>query len=104
MPETTATRRTIRRRARPAPPATVMTGSLAPSGDLTLAEVESVARIGSYSLDVASGRWTSSAGLDAILGIDTAFERTFEGWVALVHPADRAAPRRTGVPSSPAVM
>ena len=58
------------------------------AGDM-LDQVESVARIGSYSLDVPSARWVSSTGLDAIFGIDAAFERSVEGWVSLVHPADR---------------
>ena len=54
-----------------------------------LDEVEAVARIGSYSTDLVRGRWLSSAGLDAILGIDETFERTVAGWASLVHPADR---------------
>lgn len=54
-------------------------------------EVESVARIGSYSLDIPSGRWVSSKGLDAIYGIDAAFERSIEGWTSLIHPVDREA-------------
>ncbi len=54
-------------------------------------EVEAIAQIGSYSLDIASGRWSSSKGLDAIFGIDAAFERSVEVWAALVHPADREA-------------
>jgi PAS domain S-box-containing protein len=63
----------------------------APSADRPLDEVESVARIGSYSTDIPAGRWVSSRGLDAIFGIDAAFERSVEGWVSLVHPADREA-------------
>lgn len=55
-----------------------------------LDEVEAVARIGSYSLDIASGRWASSRGLDAILGIGDGFERTIESWASLIHEADRA--------------
>jgi PAS domain S-box-containing protein len=53
--------------------------------------VESVARIGSYSLDISSGRWVSSKRLDAIYGIDARFERSVEGWSSLIHPADREA-------------
>ena len=56
-----------------------------------LDEVESVARIGSYSTDILAGRWVSSKGLDAIFGIDAAFDRSVEGWASLVHPADREA-------------
>jgi PAS domain S-box-containing protein len=63
----------------------------APSADGRLDEVESVARIGSYSTDLVAGRWVSSKGLDAIFGIDAAFDRSVEGWVSLVHPAEREA-------------
>lgn len=47
--------------------------------DHRLDEVESVARIGSYSLDIPSGRWVSSRGLDTIFGIDAPFDRTVAG-------------------------
>src|SRR5450759_4890599 len=63
----------------------------APSADRPLDEVESVARIGSYSTDLLAGRWVSSKGLDAIFGIDAAFDRSVEGWASLIHPADREA-------------
>ena len=56
-----------------------------------LDEVESVARIGSYAIDIASGRWTSSKGCDAIFGIDAGFERSVESWASLIHPGDRDA-------------
>ncbi|HYM83619.1 MAG TPA: PAS domain S-box protein [Candidatus Dormibacteraeota bacterium] len=63
-------------------------GSLA---HVTIADIEAVAGIGSYALDIASGRWTSSSGLDAILGIDAAYDHTVEGWGRLVHPDDGPA-------------
>ncbi len=56
-----------------------------------LEEIERVARIGSYALDVESGRWVSSPGLDALLGIGPGFERSIGGWASLIHPADRDA-------------
>jgi PAS domain S-box-containing protein len=58
---------------------------------MELDEVESVAQIGSYALDIESGRWLSSRGLDGILGIDRSYARTVEGWAALIHPDDREA-------------
>src|ERR1035437_9464244 len=61
------------------------------SADRLLDEVESVARIGSYSLEISSGRWVSSKRLDAIYGIDAGFDRSVEGWTSLIHPADREA-------------
>ncbi len=60
-----------------------------PHADFHLDEVESIARIGSYSLDIVAGWWLSSPGLDAIFGIDAAFDRSVEGWGALVHPDQR---------------
>ena len=52
--------------------------------------MESVARIGSYSLDTPEGRWVSSKGLDAIFGtLSAAFDRSVEGWALLLHAADR---------------
>ena len=49
-----------------------------------------MAQIGSYALDIGSGHWMSSPGLDGILGIDRAYPHTVEGWAALIHPDDRA--------------
>jgi PAS domain S-box-containing protein len=58
------------------------------SGDL-LDEVEAIARIGSYVLDIPAGRWVSSPGLDAVFGIGPDYPRTVEGWAALLHPAEQ---------------
>ena len=58
---------------------------------LSLDDIERVARIGSYSLDIASGLWVSSPGLDVIFGIGAAFDRSIEGWISLIAPAERAA-------------
>ena len=57
--------------------------------DPRLDEVESVTRIGSYSLDVATGRWVSSKGLDAVFGIGPTFDRSVDGWARVIHPDDR---------------
>ena len=54
-----------------------------------LNESQRVARIGSYVLDFAAGRWTSSTMLDEIFGIDGGYARTIEGWAAVVHPDHR---------------
>ncbi len=53
--------------------------------------VETVAQIGSYTLDVRTGRWVSSKGLDAILGIGPSYERSVAGWASLIHRDDREA-------------
>lgn len=74
----------------PGIPVTRPRGGALPA-DRLVDEVESVARIGSYSLDIPTGRWVSSKGLDAILGIDATFDRSVAGWASLVSPADREA-------------
>ncbi len=56
----------------------------------SLKEAHTIAGLGSYVLEIATGEWTSSDVLDEIFGIDQAFERTVEGWTALIHPEDRA--------------
>ena len=55
-----------------------------------LQEAQRIGQIGSYELDLASGRWVSSPALDGIFGIDAHFERTAAGWSdRLLHPHDR---------------
>ena len=51
-----------------------------------LKETQRVARLGHYSFDVASSRWSSSPALDAIFEIDDSYDRTFDGWLRIVHP------------------
>ncbi len=58
--------------------------------ELLLRESQRIARVGSYVFDVAADRWTSSAVLDEIFGIDDGYRRDLAGWAALVHPDDRA--------------
>jgi two-component system, cell cycle sensor histidine kinase and response regulator CckA len=55
-----------------------------------LRESQTVARLGSYAVDVATGMWTSSAVMDECFGIDETYHRSVEGWAALIHPGDRA--------------
>ena len=55
-----------------------------------LNEMQSIAGLGTYVLDIATGRWKSSHLLDALLGIDAAFDYSLEGWVTLLHPDERA--------------
>jgi diguanylate cyclase (GGDEF)-like protein/PAS domain S-box-containing protein len=55
-----------------------------------LRESQSIAGLGSYVLDIPKGLWTSSEVLDAIFGIGPGFERSLEGWAALIHPDERA--------------
>jgi PAS domain S-box-containing protein len=52
-------------------------------------ESQKSAFIGSYKTDFSDGRWESSEVLDEIFGIEEDYERSVEGWLALVHPGDR---------------
>jgi len=56
----------------------------------SLRQAQKIAGLGSYALEILSGVWTSSDILDDIFGIDRTYERTFAGWLDLVHPDDRA--------------
>lgn len=58
-------------------------------GGKLLKESQAIARLGSYLLDVPSGKWKSSDILDEIFGIDESYDHSVEGWVNLVHPDDR---------------
>lgn len=73
------------RRQPPSPP-----GSSGARRSRQLADIESVARIGWYDLDIDADSWASSPGLDALFGLDPSAPHTVAAWVALVHPDDRA--------------
>lgn len=55
-----------------------------------LKESQSIARLGSYAYDFRTGFWSSSDTLDALFGIDANYVRSLGGWLALIHPDDRA--------------
>lgn len=55
-----------------------------------LRESQTIAGLGSYVLDLDTGVWTSSDVLDRVFGIDKSYTRSVEGWIALIHPNDRA--------------
>ncbi|MCC7264643.1 MAG: response regulator [Candidatus Latescibacteria bacterium] len=57
-------------------------------------ESQRAAAIGSYGTDFITGRWKSSEVLDAIFGIDAAYDRTIEGWLDLVHAEDQEMMRQ----------
>jgi putative nucleotidyltransferase with HDIG domain/PAS domain S-box-containing protein len=54
-----------------------------------LKQSQQAARVGHYVYDIPSGMWTSSATLDEIFGIDDAYVRSVDGWLAIVHPQQR---------------
>jgi len=59
-----------------------------------LQQSQTVARLGSYVLDVLTGQWRSSRVLDDIFGIDGTHPHDVAGWVAIVHPDARSEMRR----------
>jgi diguanylate cyclase (GGDEF)-like protein/PAS domain S-box-containing protein len=59
------------------------------ASEASLRESQSIADLGSYTLDFASGIWESSDVLDKLFGIDRTYVRSVEGWEDLIHPDDR---------------
>jgi diguanylate cyclase (GGDEF)-like protein/PAS domain S-box-containing protein len=59
------------------------------SGDF-LREAQRIGKLGCYVVDVPSSTWTGSEELDHVFGIGQEYDRTVAGWLALIHPEDRA--------------
>ncbi|WP_199242644.1 HD domain-containing phosphohydrolase [Desulfosporosinus fructosivorans] len=55
-----------------------------------LSESQRVARLGSYVTDFITREWRCSPELHEILGIDSTYPHTREGWLAIIHPDWRA--------------
>jgi len=55
----------------------------------SLRETQIIAGLGTYVLDIPTGLWVSSDVLDKLFGINETYERSIEGWAALIHPDDR---------------
>ncbi len=55
-----------------------------------LKEAQRIAKLGTYVLDFASDKWSSSDLLDGIFGIGPDYDRSVAGWEKLIHPDDRA--------------
>ncbi len=51
-----------------------------------LLEVQKIARLGTYVLDIETGIWKSSEILDSIFGIEDSYEKTVENWANVIHP------------------
>lgn len=54
--------------------------------DFHLRETQTLARLGTYSVDLDSGKWSSSMILDEIFGIDSNFDKSFKNWSTILHP------------------
>ena len=57
----------------------------------SLQESQRIAGLGSYVLDLQTRFWSSTDVLDEIFGIGPGYERSVDGWIALIHPEDREA-------------
>jgi len=55
-----------------------------------LRDAQKIAGMGTYRMEIDSGRWTSSDVLDQIFGVASDYERSLESWAVIVHPEDRA--------------
>ena len=51
-----------------------------------LRETQIIAQLGTYTLEIATGNWTSSEVLDKIFGIEKHHDKSVEGWVSIIHP------------------
>ena len=51
-----------------------------------LQEAQSLAMLGTYVVDITTGKWESSELLDNIFGINPDFNKSVEGWLSIIHP------------------
>ncbi len=51
-----------------------------------LNETQQIAELGTYVLDIPSGKWTCSEMLYTIMGIKADFDKSVEGWISILHP------------------
>ena len=51
-----------------------------------LKETQTIANLGTYSFDISANKWESSELLDRIFGIETNADKTFLGWISIIHP------------------
>jgi len=51
-----------------------------------LKETQFIAKLGTYTLDIPSGKWQSSDILNDIFGIDASYEKGIGSWESIVHP------------------
>ena len=54
-----------------------------------LRKSQEVGGLGSYYLDVNTGKWRSSKKMDDIFGIDDTYPKNVEGWIRMIHPEQR---------------
>jgi diguanylate cyclase (GGDEF)-like protein/PAS domain S-box-containing protein len=55
----------------------------------SLRESQRIAGLGTFVLDLRTGEWKRSEMLEELFGIDSSYDHTMAGWMALIHPEDR---------------
>ncbi|MFV5695826.1 PAS domain S-box protein [Flavobacterium sp. LB3P122] len=56
------------------------------NSEMFLKETQTIARLGTYTINTKNDTWTSSDILDTIFGIDSYYDKTIPGWISIVHP------------------
>ncbi|MFK5957523.1 MAG: PAS domain S-box protein [Lutibacter sp.] len=57
--------------------------------EFLLNEAQKIAQLGSYTLNIESGFWTTSLVLDTLFGIDKNYKKDIDGWLKIIHPKDK---------------
>ncbi|MBC8209798.1 MAG: diguanylate cyclase [Gammaproteobacteria bacterium] len=55
-----------------------------------LKEAQAIAGLGNFILDIKSGQWEGSEIIDKLFGIDDTYDHSIDGWIGLLHPANRS--------------
>ena len=55
-----------------------------------LLKAQRIAGLGTFTMDMASRIFRTSDVMDELFGIDDAYDRSLDGWLARIHPDDRA--------------
>jgi PAS domain S-box-containing protein len=57
--------------------------------ELFLKETQIIGQLGTYSINITTGKWTSTDLVNSIFGIDSNYDLNSEKWLSIVHPAWR---------------
>ncbi len=61
-------------------------GEMISESERFLKDIQMIARLGAFSIDLLNNRWTSSEVLNQIFGIDNDYDKSLKGWISVVHP------------------
>jgi PAS domain S-box-containing protein len=59
--------------------------------ELFLKETQIIGQLGTYSVNMATGKWIYTDLVNSIFGIDSSYELNTENWLSIIHPAWRKA-------------